>query len=224
MRTIAKLFGRSPFAPLQTHMSRVASCVEKLTDIFNLLSKKDPEKIEKLVSELCKLGYEADITKNDIRNTLPKSLFLPIDRAHFLDILSIQDSIADKAEDIAVLLTLSPLQPFQNLENEIQPFFTKNTAVFWSSRQIIREIDELLESSFGGIEAEKVKSMVEQTSHLEYEAECMERNMMKKLFCGGDSLTHSSFYLWLHLIEEVGTLSELSERLANRIRMVLELK
>lgn len=224
MRTIAKLFGRSPFSPLQTHMSRVASCIEKLTDIFNLLPKKDAEKVEKLVSELCKLEHEADLTKNDIRNTLPKSLFLPIDRAHFLDILSIQDSIADKAEDIGILLTLRPLEPFQELENEIQPFFTKNVDVFWSSRQIIRELDELLESSFGGIEAEKVKSMVEQTAHLEYEAEMLKRALMKKLFRGGDTLSHSAFYLWLHLIEEVGSLSELSERLANRIRMVLELK
>lgn len=224
MRTIAKLFGRSPFAPLQTHMSRVASCIEKLTDIFNLLPKKDPEKIEKLVSDLCKLEHEADLTKNDIRNTLPKSLFLPIDRAHFLDILSIQDSIADKAEDIGILLTLRSLEPFQGLESEIQPFFTKNVTVFWSSRQIIREIDELLESSFGGIEAEKVKSMVEQTAHLEHEAELMRRTLMKKLFQGGESLTHSAFYLWLHLIEEIGSLSGLSERLANRIRMILELK
>ena len=29
MRTIAKLFGRSPFVPLQTHLERVADCVEK---------------------------------------------------------------------------------------------------------------------------------------------------------------------------------------------------
>jgi len=224
MRTIAKLFGRSPFAPLQTHMSRVGSCIEKLTDIFNILQKKDADKIEKLVSDLCKLEHEADLTKNDIRNTLPKSLFLPIDRAHFLDILSIQDSIADKAEDIGILLTLRPLEQFQNLEVEIQTFFKKNVDVFWASRQIIREIDELLESSFGGIEAEKVKSMVEQTAHLEYEAKLMQRTLMKKLFRGGDTLPHPAFYLWLHLIEEVGSLSGLSERLANRIRMVLELK
>lgn len=224
MLTIAKLFGKSPFAPLQTHMGRVASCIEKLADIFHYVQKKECEKIEKLVGELCKLEHEADLTKNDIRNTLPKSLFLPIDRAHFLDILSIQDSIADKAEEIGILLSLRPLEPFQSLETDIQLFFKKNVDVFWASRQIIREIDELLESSFGGIEAEKVKSMVEQTAHLEYEAEVMQRSLMKKLFCGGDTLSHSAFYLWLHLIEEVGSLSGLCEKLANRIRMVLELK
>ncbi len=222
MRTIAKLFGKSPFAPLQTHMDKVGNCMEKLSEIFTILFKKDPEKIEKLVTDLSRSEHEADLTKNDIRNHLPKSLFLPIDRSHFLDILSIQDSIADKAEEIGVLLTLRPIEPI--IESDLQAFFQKNVDVFWAARQIIREIDELLESSFGGIEAEKVKTMVEQVAHKEFETELLKRQLMKKLFSKGEKLSHPAFYQWLRLIEEVGSISHLSERLANRIRMVLELK
>src|SRR3990167_6906190 len=153
MLNIARLFGKSPFAPLQSHMKKVASCMEKLETLLEILPKMDMEKIEKLVAELSSLEHEADVTKNDIRNHLPKSLFLPIDRSHFLEILSIQDRIADKAEDIGIFLTLRPLEPFQNLLAEIQLFYKKNMDVFWSAKRIIEEIDELLESSFGGIEA-----------------------------------------------------------------------
>src|SRR5690349_18226519 len=87
MLNIARLFGKSPFAPLQSHMKKVALCIERLADIFNALSKMDLEKIDKLVADLSRMEHEADLTKNDIRNHLPKSLFLPIDRAHFLEIL-----------------------------------------------------------------------------------------------------------------------------------------
>lgn len=80
-----------------------------------------------------------------------------------------------------------------------------------------------MESSFGGLEAEKVKSMVEVTAFKEYEAEKMRRQLMKQLFAKGDSLTPPVFHLWMNLIEEIGELSHLSERLANRIRMILEL-
>lgn len=224
MLTIAKLFGKSPFAPLQTHMNKVASCIDKLTRVFEVLPKQDMGKIEQLVSELSALEHEADLTKNDIRNHLPKSIFLPIDRGHFLEILSIQDSIADKAEDVGLLLTLRPLELFKDFMSETQAFYKKNTDVFWSTRQIMQEIDELLESSFGGIEAEKVKSMVEHTAYKEHEADRNQRTLMKQLFLQGDTLSTPSFYLWLKLIEEVGYLSNLSEKLANRIRMVLELK
>ncbi len=224
MLNIARLFGKSPFAPLQSHMKKVALCVERLSNIFNALSKMDMEKIEKLVADLSRMEHEADLTKNDIRNHLPKSLFLPIDRAHFLEILAVQDSIADKAEDIGNLLTLRPLESFRNFTEDLVAFFRKNELVFLDAKQIIEEIDELLESSFGGIEAEKVKSMVEQTAYKEHEADKMRQLFMKQLFTHGDALSVPAFFLWMRLIEEVGAISHLSERLANRIRMILELK
>lgn len=224
MITIARLFGKSPFAPLQTHMNKVASCVEKLTKAFEVLPKLEVEKIERLVAELSTLEHEADLTKNDIRNHLPKSIFLPIDRGHFLEILAIQDSIADQTEDIGNLLILRPLELFKNFQGDIQSFYKKNIEVFWDAKRVIEEIDELLESSFGGIEAEKVKTMVEQIAHKEYKANCMQQELTKQLFTQGDSISTPCFYLWLKLIEEIGELSHLSEKLANRIRMVLELK
>jgi predicted phosphate transport protein (TIGR00153 family) len=224
MLNIARLFGKSPFAPLQSHMKKVSLCVERLSDIFIAFSKMDMEKIEKLVADLSRMENEADLTKNDIRNHLPKSIFLPIDRAHFLEILSIQDSIADKAEDIGILLTLRPLESFDRFHTDLVELFRKNELVFINAKQIIEEIDELLESSFGGIEAEKVKAMVEQTAYKEHDADVMKQVFMKRLFTNGDQLSVPVFYLWMRLIEEVGALSHLSERLANRIRMILELK
>jgi predicted phosphate transport protein (TIGR00153 family) len=217
MLTIARLFGKSPFAPLQTHMTRVSNCMEKLAEIMSHLPP-----VDRLVDELCKLEHEADLTKNDIRNHLPKSIFLPMDRSHFLDILSIQDSIADQAEEIGLSLKLRPLD--SALTPDLQLLFQKAYDTFSSARQIIGEINELLESSFGGIEAEKVKSMVEQTAHKEYETKKFQRSLTTKLFAQEGKLAAPDFYLWMKLIENVGNISVISERLANRIRMVLELK
>lgn len=224
MLNIARLFGKSPFAPLQTHMKKVAHCIEKLSHMFAILGKKDAEKIAKAAHEISRLEHEADLAKNDIRNHLPRSIFLPIDRAQFLDILSIQDDISDKAEDIATLLTLSPLEECNGLLPQVQNFFYKNEEVFTHSKRIIEEIDELLESSFGGIEAEKVKTMVEETAYLEHEASKMQHVITKELFTKAHSLSNAGFYLWVRLIEEIAKISHLSESLANRIRMVLELK
>lgn len=224
MLTIARLFGKSPFAPLQTHMQKVALCIQKLESIFTSLPAMDMPKIENLSSELSKLEHEADLTKNDIRNHLPKSIFLPIDRGHFLEILSIQDTIADKAEDLGILLTLRKLDKFSDFHADLMTLFKKNLEVFFDAKKIIEEIDELLESSFGGIEAEKVKAMVEATALKEHEADRLQRAFMKQLFSKGEGLSTPAFFLWLRLIEEVGSIAQLSEKLANRIRMVLELK
>lgn len=224
MLTIARLFGKSPFAPLQSHMNKVGSCIEKLTKIIDSLSNEEWNKIERLVEDLSQLEHEADVTKNDIRNHLPKSIFMPIDRSHFLEILSLQDSIADQAEDAGITLTLRPLDGFELLGKDFLLFFHRSIEVYWNAKSIIEEIDELLESSFGGIEAEKVKSMVEETAFKEHKAQKQKQLLMKKLFSQGDALSTPGFYHWLRLIEDISRLAHASENLANRIRMVLELK
>lgn len=224
MMTIARLFGKSPFAPLQSHMSRVATCMEKLNKIFESLPDGNMQKTMSLVEDLSQLEHEADLTKNDIRNHLPKGLFMPIDRAHFLEILAIQDSIADTCEDVGLTLSLRPLEAFDSFEVDLIEFFYKCSEVFWNAKEIIEEIDELLESAFGGIEAEKVRTMVEETSHKEHKAQKRKLELLKKLFNEGEKLSTPAFYHWLHLIEDIGRLAQCSEKLANRIRMVLELK
>jgi len=224
LTTIARIFGKSPFHPLQSHMKKVSSCMKKLTEIFDNLKDKTPEELGKLVKELCKLEHEADLTKNDIRNHLPKSLFLPIDRGQFLDILAIQDNIADKAEDIGELLLLYPTKELGPLCDHLDQLFKKNMEAFWDARNVIKELHELLESSFGGIEAEKVKTIVEKTSRLEYEADKMKHALLKEFFATAETVKTPVFYLYTRLVEEINDISHISEKLANRIRMILELK
>jgi hypothetical protein len=222
MMTVARLFGKSPFAPLQRHMNKVALCVEKLSKVFDSLEHKN--KIQRLVADLSKLEHEADLTKNDIRNHLPKSLFMPIGRSHFLEILSLQDSIADISEHIGLTLSFRPLSHCELFGSDLREFFRKCIEVFWDSKRIIEEIDELLESSFGGIEAEKVKTMVEETSYKEHKAQKQKLVLLKRLYNEGEGLSSVVFYHWLRAVEEVGILAQVSEKLANRIRMVLETK
>lgn len=224
MRTIARLFGKSPFSPLQTHMNKVASCIDKLTALMKVLPSNDMAKIEALSKELSELEHEADLTKNDIRNHLPNSIFLPIDRGQLLEILAIQDSIADTAEKVGLLLTLHPLNNYDELSQGLNEHFERTLEVFQCTLQIMREIEELLESSFGGIEAERVKSMVEETAFKEHKASLAKHSVMKKVFAKGDSMPSAAFYLWANVLTEIGNIAVASERLANRIRMILELK
>ncbi len=198
--------------------------MEKLSKLLEILPKMEVEKIERLAAEISNLEHEADITKNDIRNHLPKSIFLPIDRGHFLEILSTQDSIADLAEEIGELLIMRPLDLCKQVKIDFQALYKKNVDVFWDAKQVITEIDELLESSFGGIEAEKVKGMVEQIAYKEHQASLLKQKLLKQLFSEGDELSSALFFLHLKLIEEISSISNLSEKLANRIRMVLETK
>jgi len=224
MQTLARLFGRSPFAPLQTHMAKVALCVQRIVPLFEALAKKDYSLVASIAKEISKLEHEADLTKNDIRNHLPVGLFMPIARGSLLEILALQDNIADRAEDCAVLLTFSNLEILPTFADEFHLFLEKNLEAFACVDLIIKEMWQLLESSFGGKEAEKVDKLVEEVALKEHEADLLQRDLLKKMFTECDHMANPSFFLWMKVIQEVAALSDEAEKLANRVRMTLEVK
>lgn len=224
LNTILNLFGRSPFAPLQSHMDKVADCVHMLPELFRALEKKDYSTVQQIAERISHVEHQADIVKNDIRNHLPKSLFLPIDRSNLLDILAIQDSIADAAEDISVLVTLKPIMLLESFSADFHAFLVKNIEAFNAAQAIIKEIHELLETSFGGIEAQKVRDMVEDVAFKEHEADVIQRKLLRNLFQAENEMTYSTFDLWQRIFETLASVSNLSENLANRVRMTLEIK
>lgn len=212
MLTILNLFGRSPFAPLQSHMEKVEHCVHKLSELFNAMEQKDYARLEQIADQISEYEHNADLTKNDIRNHLPKSIFLPIDRSSLLEILSIQDSIADTAEDVAVLSTIKPIEILDSFKADFKSFLKKNIESFDGARKIIKEMHELLETSFGGVEAEKVKVMVDDVAFKEHEADLIQRKLLKSLFRSEDQMTYSTFHLWQRIFEALASISNLSEK------------
>lgn len=224
LNTILNLFGRSPFAPLQKHMDQVSECVHMLIPLFEALEKKDEVTLGQIAEKISELEHQADLTKNDIRNHLPKGLYMPIDRGNLLEILALQDSIADAAEDVAVLSMLQPLTILDSFRAQLHDLLKKNIEAFDGACVIIREINELLESSFGGVEAQKVRCMVDDVAFKEHEADLMQRHLLKGLFQAESKMSYGTFFLWQQIFKATADISNLSENLANRIRMTLELK
>lgn len=224
MNVFRNLFAKSPFSPLQSHMEKVAVCVQKIEEIFEAYYDKDYDKMDSIARELSQLEHAADLTKNEIRNNLPKGLFLAVNRGDLLEILSLQDTLADRAEDIGVLMTLKQLQPLKGIRKELKPFLDKNLQAVRHAHNIIQEIDELLEASFGGKEAEKVRAMVEEVAYMEHEADMLQRALLKKFYNMDDAIPYTSFTLWIHILQAIASLGNNSEKLANRVRMLLDIK
>lgn len=224
MLTIAKLFGKSPFAPLQSHMDKVASCIAKLPILFKAVGDQDAAAIEQISDQISQLAREADVTKNDIRTHLPKSLFLPVDRGILLEILSFQDALCEQAEKIALKSTLFPLASNDGLRADFTALCQKSIEGFLLTRKVVKELDDLLECSFGGLEAEKVKRMLEQISFFESESERLEYRLTRTIYLDHAALSPPAFHLWLALTQELSLLACLCRKLGDRIRMLLELK
>ena len=135
-----------------------------------------------------------------------------------------QDTIADKAEDTAVLFTMKHLEPLPEMAEEMKIFVEKNIKSVNEAHLILKQLDELIEASFGGKEAHLVSEMVDNVAFMEHEVDMIQVKLLKKLFALEDKLPYSSFYLWTHIFRTMAALSNTAEKLANRVRMVLDIK
>lgn len=224
VNAMARLFGRSPFVPLQLHLDKVADCVEAVFSLLERIREGEDSNIGETAREISKLEHKADLVKNDIRNNLPRGLFLAIDRGQLLEILGLQDSIADKAEDIGILMSLRSAKMLDSLGEPFGEYIKGNKDAFHKARDVMRELDALIESGFGGIEATRVVEMVDGVAEAEHNCDIMQRKLMKLVLDHEDELSVGNFFVWQRLLHEIAGISNYSEKLANRIRMLLTLK
>jgi predicted phosphate transport protein (TIGR00153 family) len=220
-RTIFELFAKSPFGPLQDHMLKVMDCVRLVPDLFRALEEDDDEKLASVTAKVEKAEYDADEIKNQIRGDLPSTIFTPVDRTDLLDILRFQDRISDVAEDVAVLLRMKTL-PFP--EEIREPFWQFMDQVMVTVEQYFRindELDELMEASFGGVEAGKVMEMIVNLGEMEHETDIKQQALLHKLLTMEKDLGALNIVLWMRVFQLVGDIANGAERTGNRVRLFL---
>lgn len=224
MSTIGKLLGKSPFGLLQRHMEQVAKCVAKMEESLDALEQADWDLVEQLSDEVSNLEHQADQIKDEIRSKLRKRFFMPIDRSQILEILSIQDHLADTAEDVSVLLTLRRLPTSLDVIADFRKFRQTSLKAFRLAEAIVNDLDELLETGFGGAEAEKVRTVVRDIAYAEHQSDVLQRQLLRRVLSDEASMGAADLQMWMQLVKEIAHLANLSENLGNRIQMTLDLK
>jgi predicted phosphate transport protein (TIGR00153 family) len=220
-RTIFELFAKSPFGPLQDHMSKVMDCVRLVPDLFRALEEGDKEKLGDLADRVKQAEYDADQIKNQIRGDLPSTIFTPVDRTDLLDILRYQDRISDVAEDVAVVLTMKSLPFPEEIRGLFWNFMDQVMVTVEQFAKINDELDELMEASFGGAEAGKVMQMITSLGELEHETDRRQHELLRKLLTMEEELGALNIILWMRVFQLVGDIANGAERTGNRVRLFL---
>lgn len=224
MSTIGKLFGRSPFGQIQTHMKQVTKCVEKMVEAVEAMTAGEYSQLEELAYEVSRLEHQADQIKSDIRNQLLRRFFMPIAPSEVLEILSLQDSLADTAEDVCKVMTFKELPFPDGLREDFGEFVNLNFNAFKGVAAIISELDELIESGFGGAEGERIRSMAYDVSLAEHQVDVVQLKMLKTIYANDATMSVGQFHLWMRLTRLLSKISNVSENLANRVLKTLSVK
>jgi predicted phosphate transport protein (TIGR00153 family) len=218
---MAALFGKSPFKPLQQHMRMVVDCVAEVPALFNAVIEKNQAQLDAQKDKIFAKEHEADEIKNELRNHLPRSMLLAVDRRDLLELLAMQDAIADIAQDIAGLLVERRMEVPTGMAEPLVRFVTRCVDTCEQAHKIIEELDELLEMGFRGREVERVEAMILELGHMESDTDVMGISLSRALFAQEDSNKPVSVMFWYQLIQWVGNLADYAEKVGDRLRLMI---
>lgn len=220
--SIFDIFSKSPFSPLKQQMDKIKECVYKSAEMVDLLiADADYGTLEKVSEEVSKLEHEVDLIKNELRNGISTTIFLPFNKQTILSVLASQDSIADTAEDFAALLTLKKLTIPAEFKPLLAEFKSKVMETFDELYKIVNELDLAFETAFGGPEVGRLYQMIDELGRKEHECDIIQRKLAKKVFEIEDKLKCSEIFLWPKIFNKFGDIANLSEKVGNRLRMML---
>ena len=218
---ISALFGPSPIRPIQEHMAKAQSCIALLGDFLEASFSKNWKEAEEIQQAIHKKENEADTLKREIRTHLPRSLWLPVARNDLLEMLHIQDHLANRARDIAGIMLGRKIEIPEELVECVRDYYQKNLNTSAQALKAINELDELLETGFRGREATLVEELVVELDELEHQSDLSQIKLRAMLFQMEDSLPPVHVMFLYKIIDRLGELADISQKVGSRLLLLI---
>lgn len=218
---LAKLFGKSPFKPLHLHVLKVKETVDLLKPAVRAFCNEDFKEVERLADEISRLEHECDIIKNDIREHLPRSLFMPVERSDILIFLKEQDTVADKAEDAAILMTVRKTKDLpKDVKTGLMELTERVVAAVDALEIAASEITNLLESSFSKKETKNMLDIIHRIDDEEWASDKIGLTLIKDIYRHEDELGHGVSHI-AHIADIIGDIADSAENAGDRLRAMM---
>ncbi|HIA07509.1 MAG TPA: TIGR00153 family protein [Chromatiaceae bacterium] len=219
--TISSLFGNSPVTPLQNHMSKVHDCVKNITPFFESALAENWTEAKEHYTHIAKLERKADKLKKDLRLHLPNSLFMPVPRRDLLEVLTMQDTIANRAKDIAGLVLSRKMIFPDTMGEKLLEFTNRCVDASAQAKRAIHELDELVETGFRGVEVTVVENMIRDLDKIEGDTDKKQKQLKKYLFKREADLPPVDVMFMYKVIEWVGNLADRAQKVGSRLQLLL---
>ncbi len=218
---LANIFGSSPVRPLEKHIGVAYRCAKKLQGFFAAAVKGKWDKAQAVRTEIENLEHEADDLKKKIRLSLPKSLFMPVPREDLLELLLVQDKIANRTKDVSGIVMGRKMQIPAPIAEQFLEFVDRNVDAAKQARKSVRELNELFTTGFRGAEVTLVQGMIEELDRIETDTDDKQAALRGSLFAIEDTLNPIDAMFMYQVIELTGEIADMAERVGRRLELLL---
>lgn len=218
---LANIFGKSPVQPLEKHIEIAYRCAKQLNAFFTATFADDWQTAAAVRDEIEALEHKADDIKKKIRLHLPKSLFMPVPREDLLELLLVQDKIANRTKDVSGLVLGRKMKFPPQIAEQFLDFVDRNIDAAKQARKSVRELDELFTAGFRGAEVDLVAGLIEELDRIETDTDDKQAALRASLFSLEDSLNPIDAVFMYKVIELTGEIADMAERVGRRLELLL---
>lgn len=218
---ILQMFTRSPFKPMQEHIAKAQACAVELIPFFEAVFAEDWAQAQQIQKRIATLEGEADAMKKDVRQHLPKGLFLPVARTDLLELLRMQDKIANRAKDVAGLMIGRQMTVPEAIQPLMKDYVRMALNTSEQALTAMNELDELVTSGFGGHEVDAVEQMIHRLDDLEHQTDELERDIRSALFKIEKDLYPIDVMFLYNVINWIGDIADRAQQVGSRLHLLL---
>ena len=215
------IFGSSPVSPMQQHMAKVHACVSELVPLFNALINDDEALVQQTQKKISTLENEADVLKKELRMNLPKGLFMPVSRQDLLEVLTMQDKIANAAKDVAGLIVGRKMKLPEAIRDDFINYIQRCVDACAQAQVAINQLDELVETGFSGNELKLVLEMIAELDVIERDSDKIQAGIKSKLFSIENEVPPVEMMFLYKLVELTGDVADESQHVGHRLQILL---
>jgi predicted phosphate transport protein (TIGR00153 family) len=218
---LANIFGSSPVQPLEKHIEIAFRCAKQLRPLFVAVIAGDWDKALEARAEIEALEHEADNLKKEIRLNMPKSLFMPVPREDLLELLLVQDKIANRSKDVSGVIMGRRMEIPAAIADKFVEFVDRNIDAAKQARKSVRELDELFTAGFRGAEVSLVSDMIEKLDQIETHTDEQQTVLRTALFQIEKTLDPIDAMFLYEVIQLTGEIADMAERVGRRLELLL---
>ena len=217
---LSEVLSNSPLAIMERHAEVCLDCVNKLEPYFEAAQANQWSRAEKLQQEIARLEAVADDIKMDVRKNLPRGLWMSVSRPDLLELVRVQDKMANEAKDIAGL-TLGRQLTFPNkLEKSLFKFIATVTDASAKAVEVVAATRELSRSAFSSRQVKAISARCLLVEKIERRSDDLQSKLRAKLRIHEEDMSPIDAIFLYQVLSSIGEIADHAEKVSHRAQII----
>lgn len=217
---LPEVLSTSPLAIMERHAEACLDCVQRLAPYFEAVQAGKWKRAEAIQQEIARLEALADDIKLDVRKNLPRGLWMSVSRPDLLELVRVQDKMANETKDIAGLSLGRQLMFPQQLEKSLFKFIATVTDAAEKAVEVVGATRELSRTAFSSRQVAAISNKCVLVEKIERKSDDMQSKLRAKLRGHEEDLSPIDVIFLYQLLTNIGEIADHAEKVSHRAQII----